>query len=65
MADLLDGLIDRIVEGALRGAVTKTVNGWVASGYVAATQAPTLEVGMMDEIQVALAMWERSQKPPA
>jgi anti-sigma factor ChrR (cupin superfamily) len=62
---LLDDVIDGVAETVLKGAIVKVVAGWVAQGYVAAQQAPEMEAGMLDEVQVALKMWQAQQEKAA
>ena len=58
---LLDNLIADIAENVLRGQINKAVTSFVGKGYITAAQAPEMEAGIMDEIQVGLAMWKASQ----
>jgi hypothetical protein len=58
---LLDKAIENVAEGVLKAAVNKAVTGFVGKGYITAAQAPEMEAGIIDEVQVGLEMWQASQ----
>jgi hypothetical protein len=57
-------LVGDIAEAIVRGAVTKAVQGFAAKGEITPAQAGALVEGVMVEIQLALEIYENSEKPP-
>lgn len=54
-------IVGDIITGIVRGAVTKSVAGFVAKGDITAAQEPQLVEGIMLEIQIALDLYQQSQ----
>lgn len=55
-------LFETLAEAVLKGAVKKATDGFVAKGYITAEQQAVMDVGIMDELQVAMAMYEAGQQ---
>jgi hypothetical protein len=54
-------IVGDIINGIVRGAVTKSVAGFVANGDITADQEAVLVEGIMLEIQIALDIYKQSQ----
>jgi hypothetical protein len=57
-------LVGDIVETVIRGAVAKACQGFVTNGEITPAQETQLVNGVMVEIQLALEIYENSQKAP-
>lgn len=58
-------LIGDIITSIVKGAVTKSVAGFVTKGDITAAQEPVLVNGIMLEIQIALDVYQQSQAKTA
>ena len=57
-------LLGDVVDQVVKGAIEKGLQGFVERGEITQAQAGTLTAGIELEIQLALEIYENSQKGP-
>lgn len=65
MAGIFERVAGDVVEGLIKGAVTKAAAGLVAKGEITPAQEPVLVEGVMLEVQIALETYESMQAKSA
>jgi hypothetical protein len=61
VANIFEQLAGEVIEGLIKGAVTKAVQGLAAKGEITPAQEPVLVAGVMIEVQIALETYQSMQ----